>query len=755
MVVPHGIEPALAARRHSRGRTAPAVRARRRAGPRLPGGHAPAQESRRSCSTMMRDHWTDPDLRLVLTGGRGHGRARSSAACTDRRVLPSRPRAGGRPQRAARDGAGAGVPQSLRGVRGTADRGDDARCARWSCSDATCMPADRRRCRHRRARCDRDAWAGALDEVDRRRDELVAAGHRRAQDVHVAAPAVRHWRRSTRERCSCHELAAAAHRRAVPALRARHRAHRRGDHARSSTSSPPSATSSTSSPRCRGTASTRRGRAGTGAWIRREVTPWGSITRVHPFPGTDKRNLRPPRARVRRVQRARRRWRRSAVAGSTPSSRCRRRSRWGSPAGARTSCAAVRWCSTSRTCSPTRPSRPGRSPNRRVIAVARWLERLELPPRRSGHRAQRRPARQRRRRRCRRPRRRPGARHPQLRRHRRSSGPLDRLTPLRAELGIGDEPVVLYAGNVGFSQSLEMVVDAARRFPHVDVPDQRRRRGPRGAAGAGGRAGQRAVQRLPAQGPGARGAGHRRHPPRAAARRASGRVSVPSKTYSILAAGRPVLAAIDPGTEVPRLLAASGGGVAVPPDDLEAFCTALDALLADPDHAAGHGRGRSGVGGGRGVAGGGGRWPTSGSIRVARPAAPDRLFGCRADSLAPSWPRHRPPTKSPSSPRGARARRSASRAAPSSRSSSPSSIIVDARARRLRPGHAARPSRAVRRSPPTHWSMRLRLPRLRRARCPPLTGTAAEARPRTPAPATSTKVQHRHSHADGVIHYHP
>jgi colanic acid biosynthesis glycosyl transferase WcaI len=61
-----------------------------------------------------------------------------------------------------------------------------------------------------------------------------------------------------------------------------------------------------------------------------------------------------------------------------------------------------------------------------------------------------------------------------------------------------------------------------------------------------------------------------------------GRVSVPSKTYSILAAGRPVLAAIDPGTEVPRMLAASGGGVAVAPDDAEAFRAGLRQLLADP-----------------------------------------------------------------------------------------------------------------------------------------------------------------------------
>ena len=28
-----------------------------------------------------------------------------------------------------------------------------------------------------------------------------------------------------------------------------------------------------------------------GRWVRREVTPWGSITRVHPFPGDDKSNL--------------------------------------------------------------------------------------------------------------------------------------------------------------------------------------------------------------------------------------------------------------------------------------------------------------------------------------------------------------------------------------------------------------------------------------------------------------------------------
>ena len=39
------------------------------------------------------------------------------------------------------------------------------------------------------------------------------------------------------------------------------------------------------------------------------------------------------------------------------------------------------------------------------------------------------------------------------------------MTRYRAELGIGDEPVVLYAGNVGFSQSLDLVVGAAGARP--------------------------------------------------------------------------------------------------------------------------------------------------------------------------------------------------------------------------------------------------------------------------------------------------
>ena len=147
--------------------------------------------------------------------------------------------------------------------------------------------------------------------------------------------------------------------------------------------------------------------------------------------------------------------------------------------------------------------------------------------------------------------------------------------------------MVLYAGNVGFSQSLEMVVDAARLLPHAHVPDQRRRRGA-----------SRRCRSVAADLPNVRFSGYQpieRLPEVLATgdihlvplRPGLGRVSVPSKTYSILAAGRPVLAAIDPGTEVPRILAASGGGVSVPPDDpVGVPSRRCGALVADPAAAA-------------------------------------------------------------------------------------------------------------------------------------------------------------------------
>ena len=61
---------------------------------------------------------------------------------------------------------------------------------------------------------------------------------------------------------------------------------------------------------------------------------------------------------------------------------------------------------------------------------------------------------------------------------------------------------------------------------------------------------------------------------------------MPSKLYSILAAGRPIVASVDAGTEVARTVERAGAGIAVPPDDPEAFTAARRPAARRPGQAA-------------------------------------------------------------------------------------------------------------------------------------------------------------------------
>jgi colanic acid biosynthesis glycosyl transferase WcaI len=173
--------------------------------------------------------------------------------------------------------------------------------------------------------------------------------------------------------------------------------------------------------------------------------------------------------------------------------------------------------------------------------------------------------------------------------------PADRMTAYRTELGLGAEPVLLYAGNVGFSQSVELLIEAARRLPGISVVINGD-----GAAMADVR---RRVEgltnvRLSGYVPEARlgellATGDVHAVP---LRQGLGSVSVPSKAYSSLAAARPIIAAIDAGTAIPSMLAESGGGIAVPPDDPDGFVAAVAELTGDLGraHAIGE-RGRAWV----------------------------------------------------------------------------------------------------------------------------------------------------------------
>lgn len=322
-----------------------------------------------------------------------------------------------------------------------------------------------------------------------------------------------------------------------------------------------------------------------GRWLRTETTAWGSITRAHPFPGDDKRNL------VRRALgfvgfsalalvgglRAGGRGRPDAVVAMSPPLTL-------GPTGwlvGRLRRAPLVF--NVQDVFPDAAVRTGAITNRHVIRVAAWLERW------SYHRAdavtvlsddlaanvRAKIA--------------PG-RHDTI--HVIPNfvdtdriQPTDRATAYRRELGIGDEPVVLYAGNVGFSQSLDLLVEAARRCPDVTFvvngDGAARAELERSAAGLENVrfAGYQPVDRLAE----VLATGDVHVVP---LRTGLGDVSVPSKTYSSLAAGRPVVASIDPGTEIPRLLDSAGAGLAVAPDDVDAFVDAVRSIVADPERAA-------------------------------------------------------------------------------------------------------------------------------------------------------------------------
>ena len=160
----------------------------------------------------------------------------------------------------------------------------------------------------------------------------------------------------------------------------------------------------------------------------------------------------------------------------------------------------------------------------------------------------------------------------------------ERDNSYRREFGLGDRTVVMYAGNLGYSQSVELLIEAARSMADdpsvvfvINGGGSRRADLMDLAAGLDNVVfvGLQPKERLPEVLAAADihcvllGAG-------------LGRSSVPSKLYSILAASRPAVASIDRGTEVERVLIAADAGIAVAPDDDEAFLAALRRLIDSP-----------------------------------------------------------------------------------------------------------------------------------------------------------------------------
>jgi glycosyltransferase involved in cell wall biosynthesis len=157
--------------------------------------------------------------------------------------------------------------------------------------------------------------------------------------------------------------------------------------------------------------------------------------------------------------------------------------------------------------------------------------------------------------------------------------------PLRAEWGVEGRFVVMYSGNLGLSQGLDGVLEAAAALR--DEPVTFLFVGEGGAKpGLVARAGERGlpnVRFLPYQ-PKARlgdsltAADLHLIP----MRRGLAGCMVPSKLYGILAAGRPYVAAVDADSEVAAVTAAHRTGLRVEPESPDALAAAVRWCLANP-----------------------------------------------------------------------------------------------------------------------------------------------------------------------------
>jgi colanic acid biosynthesis glycosyl transferase WcaI len=155
----------------------------------------------------------------------------------------------------------------------------------------------------------------------------------------------------------------------------------------------------------------------------------------------------------------------------------------------------------------------------------------------------------------------------------------------RTELGLTGKTVVMYAGNLGYSQPVELLVEAARLLAD-ELPDL-------AVVVNGGGSARPALESLAADVPDVTFVDLQpkaRLPEVLAAadvhvvllREGLAASSVPSKLYSILAAGRPLVASVDPGTEVARVVEQAAAGLVVPPGDAAALAEALRGLVLQP-----------------------------------------------------------------------------------------------------------------------------------------------------------------------------
>jgi len=165
-------------------------------------------------------------------------------------------------------------------------------------------------------------------------------------------------------------------------------------------------------------------------------------------------------------------------------------------------------------------------------------------------------------------------------------GPERKKNPLAEATGLADRFVVLHSGNVGLSQGLEAVVDAAghlRDLPDLLLVFQGDGAKREALAGRARRLGLENVRFLPyARKDDLRYAFGAADVQVVSLQRGLAGFIVPSKLYGILASGRPYVAAVDDDSEVAALTRAYGSGIVVEPGSPEALAGAIRRLYEDP-----------------------------------------------------------------------------------------------------------------------------------------------------------------------------
>lgn len=163
--------------------------------------------------------------------------------------------------------------------------------------------------------------------------------------------------------------------------------------------------------------------------------------------------------------------------------------------------------------------------------------------------------------------------------------PLPKVNPLSLQHGLTDKFVVQYAGNIGMTQSFDTLIETAQRL--IDEPGIHFL-----IVGDGARrdyVAEQIAQRqltnvtlLPYQ--------PRSQVPYIYASadlslvplmRGTAKTTIPSKIFTIMASGRPVLVAVDEDSDLVALVRAAVCGVTVPPDDATALETAIRRAYAE------------------------------------------------------------------------------------------------------------------------------------------------------------------------------